>query len=66
MLNAKFLLRQYKLIILIVVSGLTAAVLEGFGISLIFPLMQGNRAVGSEDVPKILQGLVFLFRYSFR
>jgi len=46
-----FLKRQYALILLLLTTSIVAALLEGVGVALIFPVLQGNERINTTHYP---------------
>lgn len=62
LLNMRFLLSQYQLIIGLLVAGLGAAVLAGFGISLVLPVLGGLGSDSLGEAPGIFNNVVRPFQ----
>jgi subfamily B ATP-binding cassette protein MsbA len=57
----RFLKRHWLLLLILVIVSLTAALLEGLGISLVFPVLQGMTGTALTNVPFPFNKIVHLF-----
>jgi ATP-binding cassette, subfamily B, bacterial MsbA len=56
-----FLLRRWKLIFIACIAGLLSALLEGIGITLVFPLLQDAEQIKHAELPEVIKGFLSLF-----